>query len=92
MQVSGRSVQLPVHLPADRWSVVCVHIPTVIGLFTTHAPHAHHLRRVQVRLRSGQEFWRATMAMQRLSLFFPSFLSRLRTFPSPPLQAFSSSA
>ena len=47
-KVAGRTVQLPAHFPADRWTVVCIHFPTVIGLFTSLAPHAHHLRRVQV--------------------------------------------
>jgi len=46
MKTTSHSVQCPCHLTPS-WSVVCVHVPSVLALCTRVVPHAFTLRSVQ---------------------------------------------
>ena len=47
-KAQSRAILLPLQLPSDKWTTVCLGVPEVLAMFNRAMPNAHNLRKIQV--------------------------------------------
>ena len=47
-KANARSMLVPLQIPMDTWTTVCVCVPEILAMFKRAMPNAHNLRKLQV--------------------------------------------